>query len=117
VVTNRASNIVEDLDTLATVSTIVNDCCKNVKESDVLENAFELIFAFDELINLGYKEKLNLDKIKTYTLMYSRDEQVHDISERNRIREQEEVAKRKVKDMERDRKELERLGIKNDIRS
>jgi len=116
VVTNRNSNIVEDLDTLTTVSTIVNDCCKSLKESDVIENAFELIFAFDELITLGYKEKLNLDKIKTFTTMYSRDEQIHDISERNRIKDQEEVAKRKARDMERERREYERLGIsKNSV--
>jgi hypothetical protein len=51
-VTNRASNIVEDLDTLRLLSKVVPDVIEtanNISEERVSEKCFELIFAFDEV--------------------------------------------------------------------
>jgi coatomer subunit delta len=51
-VTNRASNIVEDLDTLRLLSKVVPDVIEtanNISEEKISEKCFELIFAFDEV--------------------------------------------------------------------
>ena len=40
------------------------------------EHAFELIFAFDEVVALGYRESVNLAQIRTFTEMDSHEEKV-----------------------------------------
>ena len=35
-----------------------------MEESDILENAFQIIFAFDEIVALGYRESVNLAQIR-----------------------------------------------------
>ena len=47
-------------------------------EYDVRENAFELIFAFDEIVALGYRESVNLAQIRTFTEMDSHEERVYE---------------------------------------
>lgn len=49
-ITNKGSNIIADLDTLRLFSKIVPDTCQGTSEDRVLDSAFELIFAFDEVI-------------------------------------------------------------------
>jgi len=45
----------------------------------VTDKAFELIFAFDEVIAVGYKEKVTLQQIKTFLEMDSQEEKIHDM--------------------------------------
>jgi hypothetical protein len=45
-----------------------------LEEKEILKNAFEIIFAFDEAIALGYKERVNVGQIKLFTSMESPDE-------------------------------------------
>ena len=44
----------------------------------MLDNAFELIFAFDEIVALGYRESVNLAQIRTFTEMDSHEERVYE---------------------------------------
>ena len=50
--------------------------CQGVDEESVNKSAFELIFAFDEVISLGYRENVNLQHIRTYTEMESHEEKL-----------------------------------------
>ena len=55
-ITNRASNIVEDLETLRLLSKVVPDIAGtagNLNEEKISEKCFELIFAFDEVLTAG----------------------------------------------------------------
>ncbi|CAF1479266.1 unnamed protein product, partial [Didymodactylos carnosus] len=76
--TTKASNILEDLETLRLFSRVIPEYCKTVDEKEVFEHAFDLLAAFDEIVALGYKESVNLAQIRTYTEMESHDERVHD---------------------------------------
>lgn len=49
---------------------------KSLEESAIIENSFQLIFAFDEIVALGYRESVNLAQINTFIQMDSHDEKV-----------------------------------------
>ena len=49
-------------------------------EADILDNSFSLIFAFDEIVALGYRESVNLAQIRTFVEMDSHEEKVEDES-------------------------------------
>lgn len=47
-----------------------------MEESEISEHCFDLIFAFDEIVALGYRENVNLAQIRTFTEMDSHEEKV-----------------------------------------
>jgi len=77
-ITTKSSNIVQDLGTLRLLAKVVPDIIGGLNEILVNEHAFELIFAFDEVITTGgYKEDVALSDIRTNLQMESHEEQVH----------------------------------------
>lgn len=46
-------------------------------EQDIVNNSFNLIFAFDEIVALGYRENVNLAQIRTFVEMDSHEEKVY----------------------------------------
>ena len=75
-ITTKNSNILEDLETLRLFTKVIPEYCRVMSESEVSKHAFELIFAFDEIIALGYRENVNLAQIRTYTEMDSHEENI-----------------------------------------
>ena len=51
--------------------------CRTFEETEIRENAFNLIFAFDEIVALGYRENVNLAQIRTFVEMDSHEEKVY----------------------------------------
>mmetsp|Transcript_19151 Transcript_19151/g.43554 ORF Transcript_19151/g.43554 Transcript_19151/m.43554 type:complete len:520 (-) Transcript_19151:91-1650(-) len=95
-VTNKASNILEDLETLRLLAKVVQDCCQiQVNEELVLKHAFDIVFAFDEVISFGHRESVTLSQIKTYTEMDSHEEKLHQMIEQSKINEARETMKKK----------------------
>eukprot|EP01112_Ceratiomyxa_fruticulosa_P010292 TRINITY_DN2713_c0_g1_i1.p1 TRINITY_DN2713_c0_g1~~TRINITY_DN2713_c0_g1_i1.p1 ORF type:complete len:516 (+),score=127.75 TRINITY_DN2713_c0_g1_i1:182-1729(+) len=95
--TNKSSNILEDLETLHLLAKVVPEYCHQLEETEITKNAFDLIFAFDEVIALGYKERVTLQQIKHFTTMESHEEE--------RARIEEEVKKAHAK-----REMLKKMG-------
>jgi hypothetical protein len=54
----------------------IPEYCRNFEEQDIVDQAFPLIFAFDEIVALGYRESVNLAQIRTFTEMESHEEAV-----------------------------------------
>jgi len=76
-VTTKTSNIVEDLGTLRLLAKVVPDVAGGFQEHAINESAFELIFAFDEVLTAGgYKEDVSLSGIRTNLLMDSHEEKI-----------------------------------------
>jgi coatomer subunit delta len=77
-ITTKASNIVEDLGTLRLLAKVVPDVAGGLQEHSINEHAFDLIFAFDEVLTAGgYKEETTLSSIRTNLLMDSHEEKIY----------------------------------------
>lgn len=66
------NKIIEDLSFLFQIP----EYCRVLEESEISEHCFDLIFAFDEIVALGYRENVNLAQIRTFTEMDSHEEKV-----------------------------------------
>ncbi|CAG0914065.1 unnamed protein product [Notodromas monacha] len=109
-VTTKASNILEDLETLRLFSRVIPEYCRNIEEADVLDNAFELIFAFDEIVALGYRESVNLAQIRTYVEMDSQEAKIHLAMRQNQEREAKQKMREKAKELQKQRLEAAKKG-------
>ncbi|KAK9464774.1 hypothetical protein V1512DRAFT_243253 [Lipomyces arxii] len=110
-ITNRQSNILQDIDTLHLFSQIVTSLCKSVDEREILSNAFDLLSAFDEIVALGYRENLSLPQIKTNLEMDSHEEKIQEIIARNKELEANEERKRRAKQFDMQRRENSKRGL------
>jgi hypothetical protein len=109
-VTNKQSNILEDLDTLRLMSKVVPEYCGVVDEDSVCRNAFELIFAFDEVISLGHKENVTLPQVRTYTDMESHEEKLHKMIIQSKINDTKDIMKRKAMEIDKSKVEAKLAG-------
>ncbi|RKP37924.1 Mu homology domain-containing protein, partial [Dimargaris cristalligena] len=111
-ITNRQSNIVQDIGTLQLFARATTDVCGggSVQEMVVLEHCFELLCAFDEIINLGLRENISMAQLKTIMEMESQEEKIQDIIEKNKEKEAKEELKRRAKQFDMQRKEANRRG-------
>ncbi|KAI2626536.1 anaphase-promoting complex, cyclosome, subunit 4-domain-containing protein [Hypoxylon sp. NC1633] len=109
-ITNRQSNILQDIDSLHLFAQVVTSTCRTLDEREILKNAYELLSAFDELVSLGYRENLTISQIKTFLEMESHEERIQEIIARNKELEATEERKRKAKQLELQRKESARSG-------
>lgn len=83
-ITNKQSNILQDIDSLHLFAQVVTSACRSLDEREILRNAYELLSAFDELVTLGYRDNLNITQIKTFLEMESHEERVQEIIARVR---------------------------------
>ncbi|KAH0654257.1 hypothetical protein KY289_031935 [Solanum tuberosum] len=105
-VTNKQSNILEDLETLRLLSKLVPEYSFSLDEEGVCRTAFELIFAFDEVISLGHKENVTVAQVKQYCEMESHEEKLHKLVLQSKINETKDVMKRKASEI--DKSKIER---------
>uniref|UniRef100_T1IL15 Coatomer subunit delta n=1 Tax=Strigamia maritima TaxID=126957 RepID=T1IL15_STRMM len=111
-ITTKASNILEDLETLRLFSKVIPEYCKNMEESEILENSFNLIFAFDEIVALGYRESVNLAQIRTFVEMDSHEEKVFQAVRQTQEREAKNKMKEKAKELQRARADAAKKGLR-----
>ncbi|EPQ30933.1 uncharacterized protein PFL1_01831 [Pseudozyma flocculosa PF-1] len=109
-ITNKNSNILQDIDTLHLFARTVSDLCRSLDEATVLANAFELLGAFDEIVSLGYRENVNLTQIRSILEMESHEEKIQEIIEKNKEMEAKEELKRRAKQLEMQRRDAARRG-------
>ncbi|XP_010246765.1 PREDICTED: coatomer subunit delta-2 [Nelumbo nucifera] len=107
-VTNKQSNILEDLETLRLLSKLVPEYCSNLDEEGICKTAFELIFAFDEVISLGHKENVTVAQVKQYCEMESHEEKLHKLVLQSKINETKDVMKRKASEIDKSKIEKNR---------
>lgn len=116
-ITNKASNIVEDLDTIRLLSKVipsVTGTTNNLTEEKVNEKSFDLLFSFDEIITAGgYREPINLQQIRTNMEMESHEEKLVLMikqSKQDEAKKQQESAIEAMKKKARENAKLGRFG-------
>lgn len=112
-ITNKASNIVEDLETLRLLSKIVPEVAGGVSEERVSDKCFELVFAFDEVLTTGgYRESVSLQQIKTNMEMDSHEEKLALMIKQSKMDSAKDQAARQAKAIRERQRELarDRLG-------
>ncbi|KAJ7155391.1 hypothetical protein C8R43DRAFT_884630, partial [Mycena crocata] len=108
-ITNKASNILQDIETLHLLARVVSDMCRSAAESEVITRAFELLGAFDEVVGLGYREgAVGLVQVRNALEMESHEEKIQEIIARNKEAEAKEELKRRAKQLEMQRREQQR---------
>lgn len=90
----------------------IPEYCKNLEEDEIVDQAFPLIFAFDEIVALGYRENVNLAQIRTFTEMDSHEEKVFQAVRLTQEKEARDHMKRKAKELQRQRQEAAKYGRK-----
>lgn len=112
-ITTKASNILEDLETLRLFSRVIPEYCRSMEETEIADNAFNLIFAFDEIVALGYRESVNLAQIRTFVEMDSHEEKVYQAVRQTQEREAKNKMREKAKELQRQRMEASKKGVKS----
>nr|GMD08904.1 coatomer subunit delta-like [Ipomoea batatas] len=107
-VTNKQSNILEDLETLRLLSKVVPEYSYSLDEEGICKTAFELLFAFDEVISLGHKENINVVQVKQYCEMESHEEKLHKLVLQSKINETKDVMKLKASEIDKSKIEKNR---------
>ncbi|XP_021752481.1 coatomer subunit delta-1-like [Chenopodium quinoa] len=108
--TSKQSNILEDLETLRMLSKLVPEYAFPLNEEGICKMAFELIFAFDEVISLGHRENVTVTQVKQFCKMESEEEKLHKIVLQNKIKETKENMKHKAIDIDKSKAESSRGG-------
>lgn len=109
-ITTKTSNILEDLETLRLFARVIPEYSRSMEEADIIENAFQIIFAFDEIVALGYRESVNLAQIRTFVEMDSHEEKVYQAVRQTQEREAKTKMREKAKELQRAKMESQKRG-------
>ncbi|KAF8739539.1 hypothetical protein AX14_009306 [Amanita brunnescens Koide BX004] len=102
-ITNKASNILQDIDTLHLLH-VVSAVYRSADEREILTHAFELLGAFDEvvrLVSLGYREQVIVE-------MENHEKYRRSLPRRNKEAEAKEELKWRAKQLEMQRHEQQK---------
>ncbi|XP_068624404.1 coatomer subunit delta [Battus philenor] len=109
-ITTKASNILEDLETLRLFSRVVPEYCTQLTEVEVINQAFNLLFAFDEIVALGYRESVNLAQVRSFVEMDSHEEKIYQAVRQTQEREAANRMRERAKELQRERLEAAKRG-------
>lgn len=109
-VTNKSSNILEDLEILRTLAKVVPDYAHSLDEEGITKAAFDLLFAFDEVISLGYKENVTLQQVRQNTEMESHEEKLYKMIIQSKRQEAIQNMRQKAQEIDRAKMESAKAG-------
>ncbi|KAJ3050175.1 Coatomer subunit delta [Rhizophlyctis rosea] len=109
-VTNKQSNILQDIDTLHLFARSVSEYCRSLDEREIARQSFDLIMVFDEIISLGFRENVGLPQIRTIMEMESHEERVQAEIAKQKEKEANDKAKLMAKQQEMARREAKQRG-------
>lgn len=109
-ITNKQSNILEDLETLRLLSKVVREYVPDVTEPFISDHAFDMLFAFDEVISLGHKEEVTVAQVRQNTDMDSNEEKLINMIKAEKVKQTTDHMNERARQIERDRIEKSARG-------
>lgn len=108
--TTQDSSIVMDIQSLNLASSLVTDLCQpDICVETLAEQAFEILFAFDELFPMPLMpEHVSMATILTNLAMESQNEKIEEMITKDKEKEAKQKAKEKMKQLEQQRREAAR---------
>lgn len=107
-ITNMHSNILSDLSTESTLRMmpkLVPEYCGDHDEDTVSANAFNLLYALDEVMTpMGYKEAISYVQIENFMKMDSAEEKLSQIIENSKLKNAKEVMAIKAAEFDKKRR-------------
>lgn len=100
VVTNKQSNILEDLEMLRLLSKLVPEHSPSLDEEGVCSAVFDLVKAFDEAISLVNKENVTVAQVKQYCEMDNHEERLHKLVMQSKINDTKDHMRQRVTEIE-----------------
>ena len=73
--------------------------------------AFDLLFAFDEVISLGFKDNVTVAQVKQNTEMESHEEKLHKMIIQSKINETKDLMKKKAQEIEKTKHDAAKGGM------
>lgn len=76
VITTKDSNVIEDMEVLKLANRVIIDLCGvgKLQESAIIDHAFDIALALDDMVSFGTFEGVNMMQIKNLLLMDSAEE-------------------------------------------
>ena len=105
VVTTKSSNIVEDLATLRLMGRLIPEYSPTISEESLTNKAFEILFAFDEVVTCGYRENVTVEQVISIMEMHSHEEEMALEEKRKAEADALRHAKNKAKELSAKRRE------------
>jgi len=95
-ITNKNSNIIEDLEVIRQLHQVVIQQCQQgaLDEKTIMKKAFDLILSFDDVITHGHRESVTMAQLEAYLEMDSTDEKMFKKMQLIREAEAKEIAKK-----------------------
>jgi hypothetical protein len=121
--TSKDSNIVDDLETLRLLQKVVQHYCPyGLSDGSILKSSFEISWAFDDVISMGYRESVTLAQILSYAEMESAEEKAFKEKLEAQIQEAKEASRKKQQELDKLRvieaqKEAERASYSQPVQS
>eukprot|EP00443_Scrippsiella_acuminata_P007743 CAMPEP_0115207660 /NCGR_PEP_ID=MMETSP0270-20121206/20829_1 /TAXON_ID=71861 /ORGANISM="Scrippsiella trochoidea, Strain CCMP3099" /LENGTH=507 /DNA_ID=CAMNT_0002621257 /DNA_START=102 /DNA_END=1625 /DNA_ORIENTATION=+ len=100
VITNKSSNMLEDLGTLGLLAKVMQECCQTrVSEEVVLRHSIDIVLAWDEVISFGHRESVTLSQVRSFIEMDSHEEKLHLMIQQEKVHAAQETAKRREREL------------------
>ncbi len=84
----------------SSTATQIPEYCTGHDEEAITAGVYQLVFAFDECISVGYKENVTIAQVKTFTEMDSHEEKLQKIIMESKMNEARDEARRKADTIE-----------------
>eukprot|EP00758_Cryptobia_borreli_P006856 Tbor_TRINITY_DN5213_c5_g7::TRINITY_DN5213_c5_g7_i1::g.16237::m.16237/K20471/COPD, ARCN1, RET2; coatomer subunit delta len=110
-VTTMNCNIVEGLATLSLMGRLIPEYVLEVTEQQITQRAFEILFAFDEVVVKGNRENCTMENVITYLAMESHEEDMAREEKKKQILAAKKVAQGKAKEIRKHSAERRYNGI------
>lgn len=100
IVTTKNSNIIQDIETLRTLSKAIPEFAESVKEEAIIDHVFDLIFAIDELVTYGgHVEPISIQQVRVNLAMESHEEKLVTMVNESKMHAAQELMKQKAKEI------------------